>query len=198
MITLQRLQNWYAQNCNGDWEHENVLKIETTSNPGWLVEIDLAQTSIETVEFKISEEKSEQSWYFITVKNSKFYAVGDLSKLEFILSYFLDEFVPKFEDKDFEYEVLLPLEGINTKVWLTDSIAKKIDENTFQIVSIPNVIGNKFLTETFDDIKNYSQDFDKLKIVDKVGDLIQTTVITTFQGTRLAKKVKASSFFSNV
>lgn len=138
MSTLQRFQNWYAQNCNGDWEHDFGITIETLDNPGWLIKIDLQLMAFQDVIFNLSERKSELDWYEIIVKDWKFIAYCDASKLEFIINYFLDEFVPKFEDKGFEYEVLLPLEGIDATIWLTNCIAKKVNKNTFQIVSIPN------------------------------------------------------------
>jgi len=31
---LQFLQEWYLEQCNGDWEHEFGIKIETLDNPG--------------------------------------------------------------------------------------------------------------------------------------------------------------------
>lgn len=187
MSALQKLQNWYIQNCNGDWEHDNQVKIETLGNPGWSIEIDLLNTALENTKFNFNEEKSELDWYVIKVENQKFIAYCDSTKLEFMLTYFLEEFVPTFENKDFEYEVLLPLEGISKKVWLTDSIAKKVDENTFQIISIAEFNNGNLVTENFEDIKNPKCDIINLKLSDNVGDLIQTTLISTFQGTRLAK-----------
>jgi hypothetical protein len=38
------LAEWYIKNCNGDWEHQYGVKIETLDNPGWHVEIDLIGT----------------------------------------------------------------------------------------------------------------------------------------------------------
>ncbi|GHB54781.1 hypothetical protein GCM10010331_48120 [Streptomyces xanthochromogenes] len=32
---LDRLQSWYSAQCNGDWEHEWGIKIDTLDNPGW-------------------------------------------------------------------------------------------------------------------------------------------------------------------
>lgn len=29
------LQKWYKSQCDGDWEHEYGIKIETVDNPGW-------------------------------------------------------------------------------------------------------------------------------------------------------------------
>lgn len=35
---VTRLAQWYASQCNGEWEHSNGLTIVTTDNPGWVVE----------------------------------------------------------------------------------------------------------------------------------------------------------------
>lgn len=41
---LDRLQSWYAQQCDDVWEHSHGIKIDTSDNPGWIVEIDLTGT----------------------------------------------------------------------------------------------------------------------------------------------------------
>ena len=38
---LNRIQDWYKINCDGDWEHSYGYKIETLDNHGWSVIIDL-------------------------------------------------------------------------------------------------------------------------------------------------------------
>lgn len=43
---LEWLQNWYAMQCDGDWEHEWGVRIETLDNPGWFVKIDLEETEL--------------------------------------------------------------------------------------------------------------------------------------------------------
>lgn len=40
-----RLAAWFAKQCNGDWEHSHGIKISTTDNPGWMVEISLTGTN---------------------------------------------------------------------------------------------------------------------------------------------------------
>lgn len=40
------LQDWYIQNCDGDWEHCYGIKIETLDNPGWCIDIDLIGTNL--------------------------------------------------------------------------------------------------------------------------------------------------------
>lgn len=45
MSAITRLQKWFAAQCNGDWEHLNGIKIETTDNPGWWVQVDISGTT---------------------------------------------------------------------------------------------------------------------------------------------------------
>ncbi len=51
MDLLQALQDWFAQHCDGDWEQECGLTIETLDNPGWLVTISLIDTELESRPF---------------------------------------------------------------------------------------------------------------------------------------------------
>lgn len=43
---LEWLQDWYLQQCDGEWEHFYGVKIETLDNPGWYIEIDLNDTTL--------------------------------------------------------------------------------------------------------------------------------------------------------
>ncbi|MFH8615786.1 immunity 53 family protein [Streptomyces sp. NPDC017979] len=43
---LEWLQSWYASQCDGDWEHEWGVRIETLDNPGWIVKINLEETEL--------------------------------------------------------------------------------------------------------------------------------------------------------
>lgn len=83
------LSNWFSLECNGDWEHENGISIITVDNPGWSITIDLRDTNIEHLEI-INDviEISVNDWYFYEVKNKKFRAGGDLTKLNFLISKF--------------------------------------------------------------------------------------------------------------
>lgn len=38
---LQQLADFHLSKCDGDWEHLNWVKLETTDNPGWLLAVDL-------------------------------------------------------------------------------------------------------------------------------------------------------------
>lgn len=88
------LSNWYKLNCNGDWEHTYGIRIETLDNPGWLVEIDLVETSCEGMKISIKSEKSEDDWFDINADGEAFTAVGDPMKLQLLISHF-KEFVER-------------------------------------------------------------------------------------------------------
>ncbi len=39
--SLEFLCTWYVSQCNGTWEHQHGITIETTDNPGWWVKISV-------------------------------------------------------------------------------------------------------------------------------------------------------------
>ncbi|MER8786760.1 immunity 53 family protein [Mesorhizobium sp. M0815] len=71
---LEWLEEWYQGQCNGDWEHQYGIKIDTIDNPGWEVSIDLHGTQLygrkfTDVSFQYGEEIdwffcNSQGWYF--------------------------------------------------------------------------------------------------------------------------------------
>src|SRR5687768_6013127 len=38
------LANWYAAQCDDEWEHEFGIRLQTLDNPGWNLQIDLVGT----------------------------------------------------------------------------------------------------------------------------------------------------------
>ena len=86
---LDWIQKWYTSQCNQDWEHSYGIRIDTLDNPGWQVTIDLNETNLQTlvIPYKLVEN-SENDWYSVEVKDFKFNANGDPTKLEFLLSKF--------------------------------------------------------------------------------------------------------------
>ncbi len=87
---LEQLQTWYANECNGDWEHTYGVKIETLDNPGWLVAIDLRETDWDHQNVPRSVvERDESDWVQHEVSNGKFIGCGGPGNLEEILELFL-------------------------------------------------------------------------------------------------------------
>lgn len=91
MDELRRLQEWYASQCDGDWEHEHGLRIETLDNPGWSVEIDLADSELELATYTpVNDRMSEREWIRTRVVDTTFYGGGGPLMLATILRHFLD------------------------------------------------------------------------------------------------------------
>ena len=91
------LQNWFKKQCNGDWEHVFGIHIETLDNPGWAVDIDLTDTSLQGVEMEfIKHERSEEDWIHCRIERDaekqtcKFLGRGGHNNLEEILEVFTD------------------------------------------------------------------------------------------------------------
>lgn len=90
MSTLQKLQEWFASQCNGDWEHGSGIKIETLDNPGWSVFINLEDTRLAGKAFEPLEiELSEENWLFCSVEKQVFKIACGPRSLEEGLKVFL-------------------------------------------------------------------------------------------------------------
>lgn len=89
MSNLEWIIKWYCKYLDGDWEDGYGVKIRTLGNPGWDVEIDLMETSLENITIQSGlVEASEVRWYFWKIKDAKFTASGDETKLDFLLGEF--------------------------------------------------------------------------------------------------------------
>lgn len=87
--TLEWLQNWYLSQCNGDWEHEYGIKIDTLDNPGWTIYIDLTDTRCENKSFvPMNLRKDEQDWIQCNVVDNQFKGAGSALNLIKILNVF--------------------------------------------------------------------------------------------------------------
>lgn len=96
MDALKQLQDWYLQECNGDWEHSYEITIETPDNPGWLVSIDLTETSLHGKEFEVysygintEAYESETEWVNCKVAEGRFVGAAGPLKLQEIIEIFL-------------------------------------------------------------------------------------------------------------
>ncbi|HKX28891.1 MAG TPA: immunity 53 family protein [Blastocatellia bacterium] len=90
MDVIEKIQSWYASQCDGDWEHQFGVTIDTLDNPGWSVKIDLVRTSLENVSVDpLKKDHGDQDWIFCEVRNNEFLGAGDPSKLRQILEFFI-------------------------------------------------------------------------------------------------------------
>lgn len=86
-----KLQEWYLEQCDGDWEHEFGVKIETLDNPGWSLHIDLTGTSLERKSFiKIRQDITEDNWIHCWVADNKFQGGGGPQNLVDLVKVFIE------------------------------------------------------------------------------------------------------------
>ena len=70
MSSLTRLQKWYHSMCDGDWEHCYGVKIDTSDNPGWIVEIDIIDTPLENKPFNpIHIGETDDNYFICKIEN---------------------------------------------------------------------------------------------------------------------------------
>lgn len=88
---LERLQEWYIARCDGDWEHDNGIRIETVDNPGWAVTVDLSDTHLAELSFpEVIFSSGSADWYRCRVEGGVFRGAGGPRALEAIVGAFLD------------------------------------------------------------------------------------------------------------
>src|SRR4051794_7188647 len=85
------LQHWYASQCDGVWEHEFGVTIETLDNPGWSVKIDLKKSKLSGKNFEpISISNTELDWSRCWIENEVFRIACGPRNLDQALRVFMD------------------------------------------------------------------------------------------------------------
>lgn len=85
------LQKWYFAQCDGDWEHEYGILIDTLDNPGWNVSINLIGTECENKKFnEVDHQIDENNWLQCVVKDGKFIGSGGPLNLIDIIKLFVE------------------------------------------------------------------------------------------------------------
>ncbi len=86
---LKWLQNWYLSQCDGDWEHEYGVKIDTLDNPGWTLSINLSGTECEEKTFTpVNLCKNPENWIQCSVNDQTFEAAARPTNLIKIIEIF--------------------------------------------------------------------------------------------------------------
>jgi hypothetical protein len=92
MDDIEWLEEWYLAQCNGDWEHQQGMTIETLDNPGWWVRISLEGTNLENrrADAIIADYKGIDSsdWLVCRIKEGRFDGAGGPRKLRAIVECF--------------------------------------------------------------------------------------------------------------
>lgn len=79
---IDRIQCWYASQCNGLWEHSFGVEISNIDNPGWKVKITGANSKSN---LNINIERSDTDWIVVMADDTAFQAYGGLLNLQALL-----------------------------------------------------------------------------------------------------------------
>lgn len=91
---LDWLMNWYVRECNNGWMHSYGVRIDTLGNPGWTIEIDLGETSLEGRSFEpkhgepagdLDEWRKLGSWWTAEVDGVRFKAACGATDLPAVI-----------------------------------------------------------------------------------------------------------------
>ena len=70
---ISKLEEWYASQCDGDWEHSYGVKIQTLDNPGWRVHIDLQETRGQDAKLEMVRiNRADNDWIQYWVEKVQF------------------------------------------------------------------------------------------------------------------------------
>lgn len=65
-LDIVRLQDWYAGNCDGEWEHASGVRIQTTPGSTWSIVINLQDTKLENAADPRAPARTENRHYLVT------------------------------------------------------------------------------------------------------------------------------------
>lgn len=87
---LAWLQSWYLKQCNGEWEHEFGVDIETMDNPGWHLKVQIEGTALEGRRFDLPlvNGLNDRDWIKLNCDGETFEGMGGPSNLDEILNAF--------------------------------------------------------------------------------------------------------------
>ena len=84
---LEWLQQWYVEQCDGEWEHCKGIVIDTLDNPGWRVSIDFPTISARSDEIVV-DDRNASGWILCRVEGNSFRGFCAPQSLEPVLTEF--------------------------------------------------------------------------------------------------------------
>ena len=96
MSSLLQLQDWYLDQCDGDWEHDYGIEIGTLDNPGWSFKVNLQGTGLENIRFAPSDHgvgsqsiADDTDWWTTKVEDGLFIGYAGPKHLATLIDIFL-------------------------------------------------------------------------------------------------------------
>ncbi|MGL4582866.1 MAG: immunity 53 family protein [Flavobacterium sp.] len=181
MNKIELIQQWYKNQCDGEWEHIYGIKIETLDNPGWRVEISLKDTCLENRNYSKESIVDDNNWMIINADGEIFKGYGDTSKLDLILEEFISSFaIPYITESTSLYTLYEEIET-DTDIKVYKKVSARMHSlDSFEIVSIPFFELTELMVLDLNDFKKIQAD--KIRQISRyqVGDIVQCELVTMF------------------
>lgn len=187
--TIDRIQNWYKLNCNGDWEHNYGYSIATLDNPGWTVRIDLRETPLEKLDFQQNHQNPnyEHDWFQIKTESQVLQIFCGPDNLNQVFQIFFDNILPNHSDKKFFYDIYLPLTGHHYDIW-TPAKAAFVNEERVKLTEIRKPEYKAIKVRDINQIDFDQTVLDKLKLKHQIGEVVEVALESVFDGPILTAK----------
>ena len=175
---LNMLNDWFYNNCDGDWEHEYGIKICTTDDPGWSISIDLMRTPLEGLSFQKKKSEIDEPWYEVEVKENVFYGYGyELSKI--IDVFYIHFLKPNLLTTKFTYTIYAKIPLLSIPVWRPIT-AKMVDINQFEIIDIGNINWEQLKVKEIENFDNLIREEIPTNLLYKEGDIVKCELVKMF------------------
>lgn len=174
-MILIELQKWIEAQSDGDWEHEHSIKMETIDNPGWNISIPIFRTSLEGYIYEDKTYHDEMDWYEILSDGNYFTSNCSLNRIDYVLSFFLNDFFKKSNRTNVFYSVFYRYVRENSLELFLPLEAYLIDYKTFIINSIePDFISN-IKVKSIEDFELFKKDEER-GLINAVSHVINKKV----------------------
>lgn len=88
---LAFLADWFARQCDGEWEHDQGVTLENLDNPGWSLRIRIEDTDLHGVQAPLVKfDESEDEWLRWRSDGVLFEAYGGPGDLKRVLRAFYE------------------------------------------------------------------------------------------------------------
>lgn len=139
MENIKAIKKWFKFQCNGDWEHEYGVQIQTISNPGWSVQIDLSDTVLDGFIIDEDIDNGNDDWFFIKSDGKIFSGSGDFNKLNIILDKFVSFALHNIRKSNYIYTIYAEI-SLSSDLRIFRPIeAKMIDLSSFEVICTPKI-----------------------------------------------------------
>lgn len=86
---LEWLESWYQRQCDGAWEHNQGIRLESLRRRGWRLVISLEGTEAENAApNRLNMDTSGEEWIDCRISEQRFEGAGDPRRLEQIIGVF--------------------------------------------------------------------------------------------------------------